>query len=145
EANAGIDRPHEGDQLLVDDGDDLLVGVDGAEDLLPDGLLLDALDEVLGDLVVDVGVEQGLADLLEALAHVGFGEPAAPTELFEGLAEAALDAFEHGERPKSRRVCGAAGPAPRRGGETANYRGCPGPTQRHPSTSSRKSTRVRLT
>ena len=39
--------------------DDLLAGVEGAQHFLADGLLGDALDEVVGDGEVDVGVEQG--------------------------------------------------------------------------------------
>ncbi len=44
---------------------------------------------------VDVGVEQGLANFLQAVADVGFGEPATPAELLERVAQTALDAFEH--------------------------------------------------
>ena len=39
EADAGIDRPHEGDEFVVDDLDDLLAGVDGAQHGLADGAL----------------------------------------------------------------------------------------------------------
>ena len=35
----GIDRPHEGDQFVVDDLDDLLAGVEGAQHFLADGAL----------------------------------------------------------------------------------------------------------
>ena len=52
-------------------------------------------DEVVGDGEVDVGVEQGLADLLHAFADVGFGDAAAAAQLFQRLGEAALDAFKH--------------------------------------------------
>src|SRR5262249_14441856 len=107
EGNARIHRPHQTDQFLVDDLDDLFARVDAAEDRLADYLLLDAVDEVGGDGEVDVGVEEGAADFFEALLHVGLGEPAAAAQLFQGLAEAALNAFKHGtlrfRRPLPRR------------------------------------------
>ena len=53
-----IDRPHEVDQLVVDDLDDLLAGIEGAQDVLAERFLGDALDEVVGDGEIDVGVEQ---------------------------------------------------------------------------------------
>ena len=75
--------------------DDLLAGVERAEDFLADGLLGDALDERVDDVEVDVGFEQGLADLAQAFADVGLGEPAAAAQLLERVAEALLNAFEH--------------------------------------------------
>ena len=58
------------DQLVVDDLDDLLGRVEALEDLLADRPLADPLDEALGDLEVDVGLEQRAADLLERLVDV---------------------------------------------------------------------------
>ena len=63
----------------------------------PIGLLGDALDEVVGDIEVDVGLEQGTADLAQALADVGLGDSAPAAQLLQRLAEAALNAFEHSE------------------------------------------------
>ena len=63
EADVVIDRPHQGDQFVVDDADDLLAGVEGAENLLAERLLGDALDKVVGDREIDVGVEQGSCGL----------------------------------------------------------------------------------
>ena len=95
EVEAGIDRPHEGDQLVVDDLEDLLAGIEGAQHFLADGALGDALDEIVGDGVVDVGVEQGLADFLHGLADVGFRDASAAAQLLQGFAEIALNAFKH--------------------------------------------------
>src|SRR5262249_36314168 len=78
---------------------DLFTGVEGAEDFLADRFLLDTLDEVVGDGEVDVSVEQGLADFLQAVVDIGRGEPAAATEAPEGVGEAALNAFKHGVSP----------------------------------------------
>ena len=96
EVEAGIDRSHEGDQLVVDVADDLLAGVDRAQHFLADRFLGDALDEDVGDIVVDVGVEQGAADLHQALADVGLGDPAAAAQLLQRFGQISLDAFEHG-------------------------------------------------
>ena len=46
----GVPRPHEGDELFVDDLDDLLGGIEGGEHLLPHRLFGDVRDELLGDL-----------------------------------------------------------------------------------------------
>ncbi len=66
-----------------------------------------ALDEVAGDGEVDVGVEQGLADLLHGLADVGLGDAAAAAQLLERFAETALDAFKHSFTPPLPRAGGA--------------------------------------
>ena len=58
------------DQLVVDDLHDLLARGEALEDLLPDGLLADALDEGPDDLEVDVGLEEGDAHLAERLLDV---------------------------------------------------------------------------
>jgi len=50
-----VHRTHQVDELLVDDADDLLARPQRLQDLLSDRLLGDAFDELLGDLVVDVG------------------------------------------------------------------------------------------
>ena len=61
----------------------------------PTDLLGDALDEVVGDVEVDVGFEQGRADLRAGLPDVGLGDPAAAAQLLERVAQTALYAFEH--------------------------------------------------
>ena len=52
-----------GDQLVVDDLDDLLGRREALGQLGPGRLLLDPADEALDDLEVDVGLEEGEADL----------------------------------------------------------------------------------
>ena len=59
EGDIRIDRSHQLNKFVVDNFDDLLAGVEGAEHLLADGSLRDLGDEVLGDGVVDVGFEEG--------------------------------------------------------------------------------------
>ena len=92
-----IDRPHEGDQFVVDDLDDLLAGIDAREHVLPDGLGFDLGDEVVGDGEVDVGFEQRPADLAQAVADVVGREPAAAAEFAQGVLEATLNRIEHAE------------------------------------------------
>ena len=77
------------DELVVDDLHDLLAGRQALEDLRPDRLLADARDEVLDDLEVDVGLEQGQADLAHRGIDVGLADPAAAGQRAEGLAQAA--------------------------------------------------------
>jgi hypothetical protein len=54
---------------------------------LADALGLHALDEIAGDLEVDIGGEQGGAYLLEGVRHVFVGELADPAQIAEGAAE----------------------------------------------------------
>ncbi len=67
EAKAMIDRPHELDQFAVNDLDDLLAGIERAEDILADGFFGDAGDKFVGDRVIDVGFQKRGPDLLQAL------------------------------------------------------------------------------
>jgi len=57
---------------------------------------LDALDEVAGNLEVDVGGEECRADFFERVGHVGLGEAAYATEVAEGGAEFVSQGFKHG-------------------------------------------------
>ena len=99
-----VDRAHQVDELLIDDADDLLAGVERLEHLLADGLLGDARHEVADDLEADVGFEQRLLDELEPVAHVRFGELALAAERFEGGTEAVLEGFEHRAGSRGRGV-----------------------------------------
>src|SRR5262249_25007467 len=92
-----------------------LAGVKSAEHFLAERLLGDAGDEVVGDGEVDVGVEKGLTDLAQPLADVGLGEPAAAEQFFQGLTEAALNAFKHTASPLEGRAANlSVEPRPRR-------------------------------
>ncbi len=72
-----IDRPHQADQLLVDDVNELLGGIERFENRFAHGLLANALHEVLDHRQADVGLQQRPLDRLQAVAHVRFGEPSA--------------------------------------------------------------------
>ena len=75
-----VDRPHQVDQLLMDDVDQLLGGIERFEDRFADGLLADPVHEVLDHRQADVGLEQGPLDQLEAFAHVRLGKPSASAQ-----------------------------------------------------------------
>ena len=66
------------------------------EDVLADGLLADARDEVLDDLEVDVGFEQREADLAHGGVDVGFADAAAAGQAAERLTQALAEGVEHG-------------------------------------------------
>ncbi len=60
---------------MVDDLDDLLGGIEGGGQLDTHGLVADAGDHAADHADVDVGVEQGGADLLEDLVDVVLRQP----------------------------------------------------------------------
>jgi len=58
----------------MNDLDDELTRGDALQDFLADRTLLHVLDELLDDLVIDVGVEEHAADLAKGLGNVLFGD-----------------------------------------------------------------------
>jgi len=84
---ARIRRAEQLHQFVVDDLDDLLPGLNALDDLLPERLGPDALDEVARDLEVDVGLQQGLPHLPEGRAGVGLADlaqaPQIPKDLLQ--------------------------------------------------------------
>ena len=85
----------DGDQLVVDDLDDLLGGVERGGDLGVAGPLLDRGHEVLDHRQVDVGLEQRTPDLAGGLVDVGLGEAALAAEALERRRQAILQSVEH--------------------------------------------------
>jgi hypothetical protein len=73
----------------------LFAGVDRAQDLVAERLLGDALDEIIGDIEIDVALEQGLANLVHAFANICLGNATAAAQVLERFAQAALKSFEH--------------------------------------------------
>src|SRR5262249_42892603 len=104
EVEAVIDRPHKGDEFLVDDADDLLAGVEAPQDGLADGPLGDASDEGVDDVEVDVSVEQRTAALLQAVADVRLGESSPAAQLLEDLAQRALQPIKHDPDTSNRAI-----------------------------------------
>ena len=93
-----IDRPHQVDQLVVDDAHHLLLGSETLEDLLADGLVADSGHEFLDDREADVGLEQRLLHQAQPLAHVGLAEPGFPAQSLQRRTETFLQRFEHCSR-----------------------------------------------
>ena len=79
---------HQPGELLVDDLDDLLAGVELADDVGAERALLHPRGEVLDDAEVDVGLEQREADLAHGLVDVVLGQRAVRAHVGEGLLEA---------------------------------------------------------
>ena len=84
------------DELLVDDLDDLLSRVERLRQFLAVTAFLDRRNEFLDDRQVDVGLEEGDADLASRGVDVGIGETSLATQSFEGGCEAVLESVEHG-------------------------------------------------
>src|SRR5262245_16647559 len=78
---------HQGRQLVVDDLHDLLARRDALQDLLTERPLPDLSNEVLDDLEVDVGLEQGEPDLAHRARNRLLVELSAPAEITEGALE----------------------------------------------------------
>ena len=85
-----------GDELVVDDADDLLAGRDRLQHVDADRALADARDEVAHDLEVDVGLEQRDAQLAQRGVEVVLGDAPAPAEAAEGGLEAFAEGVKHG-------------------------------------------------
>ena len=102
--DARLDGPHHVDQLALADGDEMIDGGDadglalglGLElDDLADGLGLDAIEELLGDVVVDVGLEQRQADVAQGLVDDLGGQLRLPGQPRLGGSKAASQRLEH--------------------------------------------------
>ena len=72
------------DELLVDDLDDLLSRVERLRQFLAVTAFLDRRNEFLDDRQVDVGLEEGDADLASRGVDVGIGETSLATQSLEG-------------------------------------------------------------
>ena len=104
------------DQLVVDDLDDLLAGLDAIEHVGSERALAHAGDEVLDDLEVDVRLEQGKANLAQRDVEVGLGDLGLATQAVGDRLQARRQGFEHQIEDR----CG--GSAPWAGGPES---GCP--------------------
>ena len=83
------------DQLVVDDLDDLLAGLNPVEHFGAERLLTHIGHEVLDDLEVDVRLEQGKADLAQGDVKVGLGDLRLATQAVGDGLQACREGFEH--------------------------------------------------
>jgi len=74
EIDAGIDGAHQSGQLVAYNFYQDLAGVEALYDLGSDGGLCDIRAELLYDVVVDVGFQEGLADIAHSIGDVGLGD-----------------------------------------------------------------------
>ena len=79
---------HEVGQLFIDDFDNLLGGGQAFHDLLPHGALRNLCAEVLGNLVVDIGLQQGHAHLTHGGLDISLVQLALAAQLFENAIQA---------------------------------------------------------
>ena len=82
-------------ELVLEDFDDLLPGFDRFEDLGAHRLVLHVGDEGLGDGELDVGLEEGEADLAEGVGDVFFGDFPDAAEVAEGFVERVGEGGKH--------------------------------------------------
>src|SRR4051812_11187129 len=128
ERQPGRRAAHQRGELLVDDLDDLLAGVELLGDLHPGRPLLDRVRELLDDLEVDVGLEQREPDLAHRAADVLLGKCATLSDALQGVLELFREGLEHcvlGYRRGRRSKLAARGrrvPGGRRGAGRAGRR-----------------------
>src|SRR5262249_31007211 len=96
EREPGVARAHERRELLVDDLHDLLARREALQDVLAERALLDRRREVSCDLEVDVGLEQGEADLPHRLRDRPLVEATAATQAAESRLQLVGKRVEHG-------------------------------------------------
>jgi hypothetical protein len=80
EVDAGIDGAHKLGELVVDYFYHHLAGVETFDYLSTNGGLGDILAELLDDIVVDIGFEQGFADFVHSVGDVCLGDTAPARE-----------------------------------------------------------------
>ena len=90
-----VHRPHQFDELAMDDPHELLGRIERLEHLRARGLGRHPLEEHLGHVVGDIGLQERRLDLLQALPHVAGGELPAAAEGVDGGGERGGERFEH--------------------------------------------------
>lgn len=78
-----LGAPEKLGELVPDDLDDRLVGLQAAEDFLAHGLFPHVRDEIPGDFEIDVCFEQRPAHFAERAVDIAFGEFAPSAQVFK--------------------------------------------------------------
>ena len=84
--------------MLKDNLDELLPGLDTLENLLPQGLILYFLEELLDDLQGDIRLQKGYPYLAKRLADILLGN-LLPGNIAEDPGKTLGDAFKHALEP----------------------------------------------
>ena len=95
EAQLAAGPPHEFDKTVVHDFHDLLAGRNAVQHLLPHRPDTHVLDEVLDDLEIHIGLEQGHADLPERPLNILLVQPAFSLQLLENTVQFFRQIFKH--------------------------------------------------
>jgi hypothetical protein len=83
-------------EFLVENFYDLLAGSHAAENSFAEGLLLDLGYEILRNLEVDIGIEQGESNLAEGVRDIRFADLALAAEVFENILKFIRESAKHG-------------------------------------------------
>ena len=83
------------DHLVAHEAQDGLVGAQALQHVLAHGARAHALDELLRDLEVDVGLEEREADLAERVVDLGLAEDTLPAKGPEDPLEPLAERLEH--------------------------------------------------
>ena len=84
-----VSRAEQVNQLIVNDFDNLLPGLNALDHFLAQGLGFDALNEIARDLEIDIGFQQCQPHLTQSIADVFLRNFAQPTQVLEGVLELA--------------------------------------------------------
>jgi hypothetical protein len=84
------------DQLVAYNLDDLFGRGKGGEDLTAEGLLLNTVQQLADNFEVNVGFEQGQADLTQGVLEISFGELPLAAEVLKNPLEFFGETIEHG-------------------------------------------------
>ena len=93
-----VGRAEGGDQLFVDDFDDLLARVQGARTLMADGALTHTANELSSHTIVDICFEQSHAHFSHGNVNIRLGQFPVAAELFKYLIQAFGQVLKHGLR-----------------------------------------------
>src|SRR4030095_2348127 len=83
------------DEFVVDNLDDLLAGLDALDHFDAEGFFAHAVDELLDDLEIDVGVQQRQANVAQAVGDVAFRNLPQPAQVAEDVLQLATQVVEH--------------------------------------------------
>ncbi len=92
----GIGIAEQCDELIVNDLHNQLAGLHASQHFLTQRLLLHAGDEPLGDLEIDIRIQQCQPYLTQGFGYIIFGNLSQPAQVLKGLLEFAAQGIKHG-------------------------------------------------